>query len=209
MIGIFGGTFDPVHFGHLRPALEVMQALQLDQVRFIPNKIPPHRELPWLDAQARTQLLQTAIKDNPGFVVDTRELERDGPSYMIDTLQSLRADFPGETLCLIMGLDVFAGLPRWHHWQQILDVCHLVVMTRPGFDWPHDAAVQALAAQRVSDARALQQAAAGKILLKSVTALDISSSAIRQQCQAGQCIRYLLPDAVHHHLQELIATHEN
>ena len=120
MIGILGGTFDPVHFGHLRPALEVMQALALEEIRFIPNRLPPHREPPWLDADTRRRLLQIAIAQTPGFVLDERELQRDGPSYMVDTLQSLRVDFPDSALCLVIGMDAFAGLPRWHRWQEIL-----------------------------------------------------------------------------------------
>lgn len=205
MIGVLGGTFDPVHFGHLRPALEVMQALQLEHIRFIPNRVPPHREPPWLDAATRKHLLQIAIAETEGFVLDARELERDGPSYMVDTLASLRADFSDTPLCLVIGMDAFAGLPRWHRWQEILERCHLVVTSRPGFDWPQSPELQALESRHVSTAAELRQAAAGKILLQSVTSLEISSSAIRQQFQAGQSIRYLLPEAVY---ETLLKTHD-
>jgi nicotinate-nucleotide adenylyltransferase len=197
MIGILGGTFDPVHFGHLRPALEVMQALQLEQVRFIPNRVPPHRKPPWLDAAVRKSLLQIAIAETEGFVLDERELQREGPSWMVDTLLSLRVDFPDTALCLIIGMDAFAGLPRWYRWQEILDLCHLVVTTRPGFDWPRSPELEALEKCHAGSVAALRQAPAGKILLQSVTSLEISSSAIRQQFQAGQSIRYLLPEAVY------------
>jgi nicotinate-nucleotide adenylyltransferase len=202
MIGIFGGTFDPVHFGHLRPALEVMQALALEQVRFIPNQIPPHRETPWLDAATRKTLLQLALAETPGFVLDERELQRTGPSYMIDTLESLRADFPDTTFCLIIGMDAFAELPSWHRWQALLQYCHLVVTTRPGFAWPQTPALAALAGCRAEHAAELDTAVAGKILLQCVTSLEISSSAIRQQIQQGQSIRFLLPEAVNQYLVE-------
>jgi len=203
VIGILGGTFDPVHFGHLRPALEVMQALALEQVRFIPNRVPPHRAQPWLGAETRKALLQIAIENTAGFVLDGRELERAGPSYMVDTLVSLRADFSDTPLCLVIGMDAFSGLPRWHRWQEILQHCHLVVTSRPGFDWPQDPVLTALESRRVTSAAELHQAASGKILLQSVTSLEISSSAIRRQFQAGQSIRYLLPDAVYETLLKL------
>jgi nicotinate-nucleotide adenylyltransferase len=202
MIGILGGTFDPVHYGHLRPALEVMQALSLDHVRFIPNQIPPHRETPWLDADTRKTLLQLALADTPGFVLDERELQRAGPSYMVDTLESLRTDFPDTTLCLIIGMDAFADLPSWHRWQEILQYCHLVVTTRPGFDWPTTPALAALAGRRVESAAELHEAVAGKILLQCTTLLEISASTIRQQIQKGQSIRFLLPEAVNQYLVE-------
>ena len=109
MIGIYGGTFDPIHYGHLRPALDVLQQTGLDEVRFIPNRAPPHRESPVLSDQQRAELVQLAIADTPEFVLDERELKREGPSYMVDTLQSLKDEFPEDTLCLIMGMDAFNG----------------------------------------------------------------------------------------------------
>ena len=203
LLGIFGGTFDPVHFGHLRPALDVMQALALDQVRFLPNSVPPHREQPWLDATTRKLLLETALQDMPDFELDCRELEREGKSYMVDTLASLHADFPNHHLCLILGMDAFSRLHQWHQWQRILEQCHIIVTSRPGFDWPSAPELQALEACRSCDANELKQAEAGRILLQSVTQLDISASNIRKQLQAGLDIRYLLPEAVRLKLLEI------
>ncbi|MDA3869608.1 MAG: nicotinate-nucleotide adenylyltransferase [Gammaproteobacteria bacterium] len=206
LLGILGGTFDPVHFGHLRTALDVMQALDLEQVRFLPNSVPPHREQPWLDVTTRKQLLEIAVQDMPGFELDCRELDREGKSYMVDTLTSLRADFPGHHLCLILGMDAFAGLHQWHQWQRILEFCHIVVIARPGFDWPTAPELQALERHRTDDAGELKRAEAGRILLQSVTQLDISASNIRKQLQAGQDIRYLLPEAVRLKLLEKLNT---
>ena len=203
LLGILGGTFDPVHFGHLRPALDVKQALDLEQVRFLPNSIPPHREQPWLDSATRRSLLELALQEMPCFELDCRELEREGKSYMVDTLASLRADFPDHHLCLILGMDAFAGLYQWHQWQRILEQCHLVVTGRPGFDWPSAPELQILEACRTSDVNELKQAEAGLILLQSVTQLDISASEIRKQLQAGLDIRYLLPEAVRLKLLEI------
>lgn len=204
MIGILGGTFDPVHFGHLRPALDVKQALGLEQVRFLPNRVPPHRATPWLDAEKRKTLLQLALHEVPGFELDTRELEREGKSYMVDTLESLRADFPGKTLCLILGMDAFSGLQQWHLWQQIPQLCHLIVTGRPGSVWPPKPELAGLESSCVSDVSALEQAESGLILLQSVTQLDISSSAIREQLQAGLDVRYLMPEAVRIKLLEMM-----
>lgn len=204
LLGIFGGTFDPVHFGHLRPALDVKQALGLEQVRFLPNSVPPHREQPWLDAVTRKSLLELALQEMPGFDLDCRELEREGKSYMVDTLASLHEDFPDHHLCLILGMDAFSGLHQWHQWRRILDLCHIVVTGRPGFDWPSAAELQALEACRSSDADELKQAETGLILLQSVTQLDISASEIRKQLQAGLDIRYLLPEAVRLKLLEIL-----
>ena len=204
LLGILGGTFDPVHFGHLRPALDVMQALALEQVRFLPNSVPPHREQPWLDADSRKSLLELALQEMPGFELDCRELEREGKSYMVDTLESLQANFPDHHLCLILGMDAFAKLHEWHQWQRILEQCHIVVTGRPGFEWPSAPELQVLEGCRTSDANELKQAEAGRILLQSVTQLDISASEIRKQLQAGLDIRYLLPEAVRLKLLEIM-----
>lgn len=203
MIGILGGTFDPVHFGHLRPALEVMQATGMEQVRFLPNRIPPHRETPWLDVENRLELLKTAIADQPGFELDERELQREGHSYMVDTLESLRSDFPSHPLCLILGMDAFLGIKKWHQWQRIPELCHLVVTTRPGFDMTGDF-IQQLPATLVTKASGLFEVAAGRILLQSVTQLDISASHIRAMLAKGQSVRYLLPDEVNNKLMKMV-----
>lgn len=204
LTGIFGGTFDPVHYGHLKPAMEVKLALGLERMLFLPNRIPPHRETPWLSAEQRTRLLEIAIAPLPGFELDTRELEREGKSYMVDTLASLRKDYPDDSLCLVLGMDAFAGLYQWHEWKKILTLCHLVVTERPGFCWPQEPEMQALEINRVTDPAMLKQADVGKILLQSVSQLDISSSDIRQKLQAGQSARDLMPAEVEHELLEMI-----
>ena len=203
MIGVLGGTFDPVHFGHLRPALEVMQAIGLQQVRFLPNRIPPHRETPWLNVANRLELLKTAIDDQPGFELDQRELQREGHSYMVDTLESLRADFPAHPICLILGMDAFLGLKQWHQWQRIPQLCHLVVTTRPGFEL-NNAFIQDLPATLAATASELTAEAKGRILLQSVTQLDISASHIRAMLATGQSVRYLLPDEVNNKLMKMV-----
>ncbi len=138
MIGILGGTFDPIHYGHLRSALEVKDVFGLTEVRLIPCANPPHREQPTVTAKMRLQMLELAIKNQPGLKIDTRELDRydqhQAPSYMVDTLKSLRQEFPTEPLLLFIGSDAFKHLTGWHQWQQLFDYAHIVVMTRPGFE---------------------------------------------------------------------------
>ena len=203
MIGVLGGTFDPVHYGHLRPALEVMQAIGLQQVRFLPNRIPPHRETPWLNVANRLELLKTAIDDQPGFELDQRELQREGHSYMVDTLESLRTDFPSHPICLILGMDAFLGLKQWHQWQRIPQLCHLVVTARPGFELNNDF-IQELPVMLAATASELTAEANGRILLQSVTQLDISASQIRVMLAKGQSVRYLLPDEVNNKLMKMV-----
>ena len=203
MIGILGGTFDPVHFGHLRPALEVMEAVGLEQVRFVPNSVPPHRETPWLDVAKRLELLATAIDGQPGFVLDRRELDRAGHSYMVDTLASLREDFPAQALCLILGMDAFMGIKQWHQWQRLPGLCHVVATTRPGFDLDQDR-VRESPFEPAHSVSELSQVASGRFLLQSVTQLDISASRIRDLLAKGQSVRYLLPDEVYEKLMMMV-----
>jgi nicotinate-nucleotide adenylyltransferase len=197
MICIFGGTFDPVHFGHLRPALDVQQALGVDRVHLLPCRVPPHREMPQLGERERLLLLRLAIEREPALAIDERELRRDGPSYMVDSLLSLRADIGGRPLCLALGMDALLGLDRWHRWGEILELCHLVVMQRPGNEWPRrgDLAVRVSRA-RVSDLQALSRAPAGHVLAVPVTQMAVSSTRIRELLRAGLSARYLLPEAV-------------
>ena len=205
MIGIYGGTFDPVHFGHLRPALEVQQALGLKEVRFIPAGQPPHRDLPHATKTQRLAMLRAAIDDQPGFVVDEREVQRAGPSYMVDTLTSLRTELGTQPLCLILGYDAFLGLTSWHQWHRLLELAHLVITHRPGWNQDNLGAelqLQSLVQQHAMTAVQLSQTSAGGVTFVEVTQLDISATRIREQVCAGQDIRYLLPEPVYEMIRE-------
>jgi nicotinate-nucleotide adenylyltransferase len=205
MIGVFGGTFDPVHFGHLRPALEILEALALRQMRLVPSSQPPHRPEPIANGKQRETLLLAAIgKDTPGLVVDNRELKRPGPSYMVDTLVSLRQDgrspLGEEPICLVLGMDAFLQLHTWHRWEEILQLAHVVVMHRPGWVAEEQVMPAELVAlwrdSRIADAQQLREQPVGKILPIVVSQLDISSTRIRELVAAGKSPRFLLPDAV-------------
>jgi len=203
VIGVFGGTFDPIHFGHLRPLLEVQQALSLAEVRLVPSFVPPHRQAPAASAEQRLAMLKLAAAETPGFVIDQRELQRGGPSYTVDTLESLRRELgQHQSICLIMGLDAFAGLDSWHQWQRLTELAHIVVMQRPGGSLAKTGSVAELVEQRqVLEAAELQQQALGKIFFQSVTQLDISATAIREFVAHGQDVRFLMPDSVRHYIE--------
>lgn len=199
MIGIYGGTFDPIHFGHLRVALEISETLRLSELRFIPCQIPPHRERPGASAEQRLRLLQAALSNAPPqFTIDTRELDRAGPSYMVDTLQTIRREI-GELspMALILGMDAFMGLPGWHCWKTLPNLAHIVVMSRPGFkpDWPHDLE-DGLRHRAVDTMHELHHHPSGRIWFTEVTVLDISASKIRSLLKQGLSPRYLTPDPV-------------
>ena len=191
MIGILGGTFDPIHFGHLRTALEVQQALDLDEVRLIPLRDPPHRSPPGAPAGQRLAMVQAAAADESFFRVDDRELRRSGKSYTLETLQSLRIELGETPLCLIMGSDAFRGFPAWHEPGQILETAHLVIMRRPGEDPPSPYPDRV-----VPTPETLRSHKCGSILFLEVSQLEISSTRIRRLVSEGRSPRYLLPDPV-------------
>ncbi|MBI1194812.1 MAG: nicotinate-nucleotide adenylyltransferase [Gammaproteobacteria bacterium] len=202
MIGLFGGTFDPVHLGHLRMALEVREALGLREVRFIPCYSPPHRDPADATPEDRLAMLKAAVADESGFVVDTREYDRDGPSYTVDTLSSLRQELPGESLCLMMGMDAFVSLPGWSRWDRILDFAHIVVFHRNGIALPElGPLVGFFAEHHVTDPAALKARPAGHIWVQDVTPLNISATAIRADLSQGGSVRYLVPDNVLAYIQ--------
>lgn len=201
-IGIFGGTFDPIHFGHLRPALELLERLSLAEIRFIPCRYPPHRQAPIASPEQRLAMLQLAITGEPGFMVDERELTRLGPSYMVDTLASLRAEKGSVPLCLILGTDAFRGLPKWHRWVELIELAHFLVVKRPGEPLPQEGELRHLLDERcICNPAQLEQQSAGFILPLELTQLEISATRIRTLIRAGWSARYLLPDAVWNYIQ--------
>ena len=197
LIGVFGGTFDPIHYRHLRTAFEMLQALQFDEVRFIPCGDPPHRGRTEAGAAERLRMVELAVAGQEGFVADDRELRRDGPSYTVDTLQSLHAEFPGRSLGLIVGMDAFLGLPDWHRWEDILRLAHVVVAHRPGWRAPDIGPLGELITERGTHRPDdLRDTEHGRIHIHAVTQLEISSTEIRQLVRAGRDPRFLMPDAV-------------
>jgi nicotinate-nucleotide adenylyltransferase len=196
-IGVLGGTFDPVHNGHLRLAVELAERLGLAQVRLVPSARPPHRGNPVASPGQRAKWIRVAIAEEPKLRLDDRELLRDGPSYTVDTLASLRREFPDTPLCLIMGRDVMADLDQWRDWRTLFDYAHVVLVERPDTDTELPAAVTAeLEARRNDDPKALTVTGHGVIHVCSPPPLTISGTRIRELLAAGRSARYLLPDVV-------------
>ncbi|TDV61839.1 nicotinate-nucleotide adenylyltransferase [Pseudomonas sp. LP_7_YM] len=196
-IGMLGGTFDPVHIGHLRGALEVAALLELDELRLTPSARPPHRDTPSVSAQDRLAMVRSAVQGVSPLTVDDRELLRDRPSYTLDTLESMRAELAADDqLFLLLGWDAFCGLPTWHRWEELLEYCHIVVLQRPDADSESpDAMRNLLAARAVSDPKALK-GPGGNITFVWQTPLAVSATQIRQLLASGKSVRFLVPDAV-------------
>lgn len=207
IIGIMGGTFNPIHYGHLRIAQELADGLSLDEVRFIPSANPPHKTQPSVSAEHRAAMVQLAIADNPQFKLDIRELKRDGASYTFDTLQSLRDELGSKaSICLMMGSDAFVKLNTWHRWDELLTLCHIVLVTRPTkkVQKTLSQGLQNLLHEHYTEhVDDLNQSPTGLITMQAVTQLDISATAIRQLLQTKKSARYLIPNNV----TEYINTH--
>lgn len=199
LIGINGGTFDPIHFGHLRPALEVLNALHLDEMRFVPAYQPVHRALPQVSADQRCEMIELAIQNQPKFKLDRIEIEMGGPSYMVNTLKTLKHQEPDATFVLMMGTDAFAKFDAWQDYLGILKLANLVVTHRPGEPVPADGEVGRLfheywAPNLTQDA--------GQILDLPITQLDLSATALRSYLSHGDSVDYLMPSKVADYIRE-------
>ena len=186
-LAILGGTFDPVHYGHLRLAADVRDALRFAEVRLVPSGDPPHRAAPHASAAHRVAMLKLALREFPGLALDTREIARGGKSYTVDTLAELRGEAPERPLALLVGADAFHGFPQWHRWRRLFELAHIVVVPRPGIaldDLPPALAAE-WHARKMADASLLRARAAGTIYVQPVTAQPISSTAIRAALAGG------------------------
>jgi nicotinate-nucleotide adenylyltransferase len=210
-VGVFGGTFDPIHFGHLRLAEEMAEAIGLERVLFIPAGQPPHRGAPRTAAAHRLEMVRRAIAGNPRFELDAREVKSPRPSYTVDTLAALRAELGDQQpLWLLLGADAFLGLPTWHEWRRLFGLAHIAVAQRPGArlmqsDAMLDPLKSEILPRQVADGSAAGPA--GSVLLRAMTPLDISATVIRDTLARQGSVRYLLPDAVldYIHQQKLYA----
>lgn len=204
-LGLLGGTFDPIHFGHLRLAEEAREALGLERVLLIPSGRPPHRDAPRSSAADRLAMVRLAAADNAALAVDDGEVFAAGRSYTVLTLQRLRAAWgPQRPLVLILGADAFAGLPAWHRWPELFELAHIAVANRPGYAphgrrWPATLSGEldaACAGRIATDPAVLRAAPAGRVVPFDMTPLAISASLVRDLIAGGHSARYLLPDPV-------------
>lgn len=194
-IGLFGGTFDPVHFGHLRPAVELAESFALDRLHLLPNHRPAHRDKPAATTAQRIEMLEIATESLSQLVIDPREAQRNKASYTFDTLSEFRQEFPQASLVFFMGLDAFSEFDTWHRWQDILALANLVVIDRPDAilsDWASDL----LETQQRQYGNNVQHAFHGAIERRNVTQLAISATDIRHRIETGKSIDFLLPERV-------------
>jgi len=197
-IGVFGGTFNPVHYGHLRSALELVERLGLEQLRLMPCAVPPHREAPACSATDRARMVELAVAGEGRLACDRRELRRQGSSYTIDSLIELREELGmRRSLCLVMGCDAVRNITSWHRWDELLDWAHIVVIARPGWLLPGEGLVAGwLSAHALKESGPMRRQPAGGILVEELRPLDISSTEIRDMLSRGRSPRYLLPEPV-------------
>ncbi len=202
-IGIFGGTFDPVHYGHLRAALEAMERLQLQDFRLLPAGTPPHRASTFASADHRLAMLKLALSRYPELQVDDREVRREGSSYMVDTLGEIRREEGEAPILMMIGQDAANVLDQWYDWHKLFDLAHLVIMRRPESKHIYSGALfEQVQPRLVNDPDQLRKTPAGLILPLEVTQLAISSTEIRRQIHAGLSPRFLLPDSVIEYILE-------
>ena len=214
-IGILGGTFDPIHNGHLRLAQEAFEQCSLSRIRFIPSGTPPHRAVPLATAEQRLQMVKLAIQGQPSFEVDEREAHRTDKCYSVDTFSTLRAELGAEQpLCLLLGSDAFLQLHTWHQWQKLFELTHIIVMQRPGrpvgnaIALADEALRQQYQTRLAPTPQLLHESASGLIVVLDMSQLDISATDIRSRAAQHKNLRYLLPDEVAHyiHLNQLYKT---
>ncbi len=202
LLGVFGGSFDPVHLGHLQSLWEVTEKLFLDDVHIIPCAQSPLKQKPQASDDQRVEMLELAIQGQPRWKVDEREIVRGGMSYMIDTLKSLRQTYTKHHLCLIMAIDVIEQLPQWNRWQELLSMAHLIVMTRPGYHLKETPWVLELKRRSMETSQELRDKKSGGVCWTATTHLGISSSQIRDLCGMGHVPPYLLPTAVAEYIKQ-------
>lgn len=202
VLGLFGGTFDPIHYGHLRMALEFQQRLGFSEMRLLPCHLPPHREAPGRSSADRAAMVRLAVAECPQLSVDERELQREQPSYTVETLAQLRDELgAGVSLCWCVGMDSLVTLNQWHRWSELLDYAHLVVAGRPGWCPPQDGEVAEWLRQQQGDVQALHHHTHGRVVLVEQSMLDISATAIRRMLAVGESTQFLLPEAVRHYIE--------
>lgn len=209
-LALFGGTFDPVHNGHLRMALELTEQLQLDDMRLMPSHRPPHKDVVGCSSEDRAAMVALAIADCPQLSLDRREMERDAPSFMVDTLTEVRREVgPEVSLILAMGMDSLVNLDSWHRWRELTDLAHLLVVARPGWHLPEQGALadflrqhQAAMGQTPMDNKdKLYSQAQGAVVIQQLSLLPISATEIRRQIRAGESPQFLLPESVWAYIQ--------
>ena len=200
-IGIFGGTFDPVHNGHLRIGDHILQTFHLEKILWIPCNQPAHRKTPIASPQSRLEMLKRATKNNPAFEVSDIEIKRGGVSYMIDTLSALRSSLPNTPLCLILGADAFSKINLWHQWESLLNYTHFIVVNRNNYETPNSEWLKTLCENhQTTQISCLSEKIAGRIYFETINPIPISATAIRNALSSGEKPKMTLPEAVYNYI---------
>ena len=202
-IGILGGTFDPIHFGHLKPALEISEALSLHKLFLMPNHIAPHKAQSQCSAIQRCEMVKLAIQKYPQMELDTRELNRTKPSYTIDTLKELKIEHPKIPICFIMGMDSLLSFDSWFQWSEILNYCHLVIVKRPHCHAHFNKTIATLVNRcETANKQDLHQFPCGKIYFQDTQQFDISSTEIRSRLKNNKSIDAMAPSSVINYIKQ-------
>ncbi len=200
-MGVFGGTFDPVHQGHLRTVASVQQQLDLAHVLFVPAARPRLRSAPIASATHRLEMLKRALASEPSFEVNDLELGRDGPSTTVLTLEALYHDYQETPICFILGIDAFLGFPQWHRWAELLGLAHFVVMSRPGTVLPVERPTWWVRAE-TTDLSMVHRRRAGSVVMVEVPPMDVAASNIRERLRVGDDISHSVPKSVIDYITE-------
>jgi nicotinate-nucleotide adenylyltransferase len=197
LLGIFGGTFDPIHKGHFLVAERLLEKLNFSEIKFIPCKLPVHKNGTHASTEQRVAMLDLALAQHKKLTVDTREIERTTPSYMVETLKSLREDYPDAPLALIMGTDSFSSLHTWRQWQKLTDYAHLIIVKRPGVElyWPIEL-VKDLKSKVISDISELYNSLNNKLYFFKTETMDVSSTELRQKFTLKADLSSYIPEEV-------------
>ncbi|MBU2887619.1 nicotinate-nucleotide adenylyltransferase [Gilvimarinus agarilyticus] len=202
-IALLGGTFNPIHHGHLRLALDLVESVGFEQLRLVPCHLPQHRQQPTVSSDRRAQMVAQAIAGCDVLQLDRCELERGSATYSIDTLTQLRRELGDDaSLTMVMGIDAYLGLPRWHRWRELLTQAHLLVVARPGYSFKPDAELAEYDRVHRAEVGVLAEKPAGSVVHLSARLLDISATEVRELTAQGRSTQYLIPDAVRHYISE-------
>lgn len=198
LIGIFGGTFDPIHNGHLQSVVSLLDELSFNRIHLLPSATPPHRSPTQSSAEHRLRMVELAIEPYSLLFADDRECNREGKSYTIDTLKSFRAEFPNDSLVFIVGMDAYLNMQGWKQWQDFLEYAHIVVMQRPGYEiepsWGDEFVTHAT--------DSINNSLNGSIYFAQTKRLDISSTKIREKLYSEQCVKAQLPEAIINYISQ-------
>lgn len=207
LVGVFGGTFDPIHYGHLRIAEEIAELAGLREMRFVPAGIPRLRRGPEASLEHRVEMVRLAVEGNSRFILDDREVIRGGVSYSVDTLRELEQELGKDAiLCFVTGADAFMRLAEWHRWRELFELCHFIIAARPGHKLSTNGRALSQELEEecngrwTSNAESLKYASRGLIFIAQTTLLDISATVVRARIAAGKSIRYLIPDVTREYI---------